>query len=299
VASARRTGVTSRLPTTKTCRTAAPTRTARRGQRTRGVLARRPRLRHPRTERAEGLRPREAEAEAGPQHGGEARRHQLDDDINRYPRVPHRVSYHPQGDSDSTRTGSQVRITRVDTRIVITPASAGTPTACRIIQIRHLQPSAPALTSILEDTTRITSPLNEQIHNYGIQVLKDMTVPVNNVTGGGSTIVEWTHRGLQDHMVWPETDRRASRRARSRGSSQPTGCSTPTLAWPRLRRDKQVLVRRQLGLESRGVSQANRPINNSHPELGEPWRRQANQREVKGRKRTASGARTRRVCSQP
>lgn len=112
----------------------------------------------------------------------------------------------PQGDSDSTRTGSQIRITRVDTRIVITPATAGTPTACRIIQIRHLQPTAPGLGNILEDTTRITSPLNEQIHNYGIQVLKDITVPVNNVTGGGSTIVEWTHRGLSDHMVWAETD---------------------------------------------------------------------------------------------
>lgn len=113
-----------------------------------------------------------------------------------------------QGLTDSTRTGASVRITKVETRVsIVVPAAATTANVVRIIQVRYLRTGAPALADILDTTTDITSPLNDHHADLGVQILKDLSVPLGTATGGdGSAYVHWTHTGLADHMTWPDAD---------------------------------------------------------------------------------------------
>ena len=113
----------------------------------------------------------------------------------------------PQGLTDNDRTGSNLRITRIDTRIVICAAATSTiPMAVRIIQVRHTEQGLPTAGEILEVTTRLVSPINVKAKAFGIQVLKDITVPVDSFGGGSPTIVEWTHSGANDQVAYTTSD---------------------------------------------------------------------------------------------
>lgn len=113
-----------------------------------------------------------------------------------------------QGDGVGNRAGMSVRISRVDTRIsIVVPAAATTANVVRIIQVRHRRTGAPALSDILETTTSITSPIADHAKRMGVDILKDICVPLGTATGGdGSAYVEWSHVGLSDHMTWPDSD---------------------------------------------------------------------------------------------
>lgn len=112
-----------------------------------------------------------------------------------------------QGNTNQTRNGATVRISKVETRISITAASTAVlPTNVRIIQVRNKRAAQVPVADILQTTTDITSPLQSDYQANGVQILKDITVCVGAKEGNGSQWVEWTHTGLSDHVVWPDSD---------------------------------------------------------------------------------------------
>ena len=114
----------------------------------------------------------------------------------------------PQGVGDNERVGSNLRITRVETRIIISAAAAATTGGVvRIIQVRHKEAVAPTAAEILEVTTEASSPYNKKQKELGITVLKDIFVPIGTVTGGNSVAaVEWTHSGTNDQVSFATAD---------------------------------------------------------------------------------------------
>lgn len=113
-----------------------------------------------------------------------------------------------QGNTNQTRNGATVRISKVETRISIVAASTATsPTTIRIIQVRNKRAGSVQPTDILQLTTDISSPLQSDYVANGVVILKDITVCLGTATGGdGCQWVEWTHTGLADHVVWPDSD---------------------------------------------------------------------------------------------
>lgn len=113
-----------------------------------------------------------------------------------------------QGNTNQTRNGATVRISKVETRIsIVAHPTATTPTTIRIIQVRNKRAASVQVADILQTTTDIASPLQSDYAANGVVILKDMVVCLGTATGGdGCQWVEWTHQGLSDHMVWPDSD---------------------------------------------------------------------------------------------
>jgi len=114
----------------------------------------------------------------------------------------------PQGDGVGNRHGCSIRISKVETRIhIAAPAASTVATTVRIIQVRNTRASNALPVDILESITDITSPLNNTYRDMGIQLLKDTTV-VLGVAGSaeGAVYLHWTHTGLDDQVVYPDTD---------------------------------------------------------------------------------------------
>jgi len=113
----------------------------------------------------------------------------------------------PQDNTDNGRSGSSIRVTRVHTRIAISPVlTSTTPSFVRIIQARNLNAGNPSAADILEVTTEMTSPVNKNAAAKGIQILKDEVVPIGAFNGGMGAYVEWVHSGASDHMVYTTSD---------------------------------------------------------------------------------------------
>jgi len=113
----------------------------------------------------------------------------------------------PQDATDNGRTGSSIRITRVQTRISISPVlTSTTPSFVRIIQVRNLNSGSVAAASILEVTTEMTSPINKNASALGVQILKDIVVPIGAFNGGNGAYVEWEHSGVGDHLIFTTSD---------------------------------------------------------------------------------------------
>lgn len=113
-----------------------------------------------------------------------------------------------QGLTVGTRTGASLRVTKVETRISIVAALAATlPTNVRIIQARNTRTGQSVPADILETSTDFSSPINNECAANGIQILKDVVVPIGTATGGdGCAYLQWTHSALSDHMLWPDAD---------------------------------------------------------------------------------------------
>jgi hypothetical protein len=107
------------------------------------------------------------------------------------------------------RIGSSIRVTRIEVRVNVTAVAASTTgNTVRLIMTRNVETGQAAVADILQTTTDITSPLNHQIGVLGIQVLRDVTFPVN-LHGNGAyyytttiTDSEWPDM----HMIWPDSD---------------------------------------------------------------------------------------------
>jgi len=114
----------------------------------------------------------------------------------------------PQGNTIGTRSGASIRISKVETRIsAVATAGATAGTNIRIIQLRHSQPSAPGVAEILESTTDIASPINNEAKDNGITILRDEVLSLGTALSGNSAVyTQWTHVGLADHVVYPDAD---------------------------------------------------------------------------------------------
>ncbi len=114
-----------------------------------------------------------------------------------------------QGTGVGARVGASIRVTRIEVRLCLSAAAASTTgNLARFILTRNNEPGVAAAANILQSTSLITSPLNHQIEALGIEVLMDVTVPINNAGLGPA----WIHRTITDrdypnmHMIWPDTD---------------------------------------------------------------------------------------------
>ena len=113
----------------------------------------------------------------------------------------------PQDITDNGRTGSSLRITRVETRVSISPVlTSTTPSFVRIIQVRHKRSGACPAASVLEVTTSMTSPYNVNHQSLGVEILYDQVLPVCSFDGGVGAYVEWTVNRANMHIIFTTGD---------------------------------------------------------------------------------------------
>lgn len=113
----------------------------------------------------------------------------------------------PTGSAIGERNGASVRISRVDTRVCMyLPALATTACNVRIIQVRNSHGNNATVGDVLEVTTELASPINNEARDNGLQILKDVVINVPTANGGPGVTLEWSHVGLTDHMIWPDSD---------------------------------------------------------------------------------------------
>ncbi len=114
-----------------------------------------------------------------------------------------------QGTGVGARIGASIRITRIEVRLCLSAAAASTTgNLARFILTRNREAGVASAANVVQSTSLITSPLNHQIDALGLEVLMDVTVPINNAGIGPA----WVHRTITDrewpdmHMIWPDTD---------------------------------------------------------------------------------------------
>jgi len=111
-----------------------------------------------------------------------------------------------QGLTVNTRQGASIRVTRTDVRISITPVATGLSSCIRVICVRYTDDASPGAADILQTTTEMTSPLHNNFHEKGLQLLHDQVYPVGTTTSPGGTAIEFSCSRANDHMVWTNTD---------------------------------------------------------------------------------------------
>ncbi len=115
----------------------------------------------------------------------------------------------PQGVGVGSRVGVSLRVKRIEFRACIAPAPTQTaPNCVRVILTRNVEPGQASAANVVQTTTDISSPINHQAADLGIQVLYDRTFTVG-LAANGAQWVQFTIRDTEFptmHMIWPDTD---------------------------------------------------------------------------------------------
>jgi hypothetical protein len=113
-----------------------------------------------------------------------------------------------QGLTVNTRSGNSVRITRCDLRIWLqVPAATTTPSALRLIVVRHREADEAAVAEILQSTTDISSPIANTAVSRGVQLLMDKVYTLGTTAGGPSSLyINKSFSSPDWQMIWQNSD---------------------------------------------------------------------------------------------
>ncbi len=114
-----------------------------------------------------------------------------------------------QGTGIGSRVGASIRLTRIELRVCIAPAPTQTASSvCRLIMTRNRETGTASAANTVQTTTDVSSPLNHQFTDLGLELLLDEAFPVGLAANGAV----WFKRVITDrqmpdmHMIWPDSD---------------------------------------------------------------------------------------------